>query len=248
MADREDDPARRQVRRRGALFRRRAGAGLGATAGRRKGQAMSGRLAVVGLGPGDPRYLTPEAADGACGRRGALRLRALSRPRAASRRPEPPSVRQPRGKRARRRRAALTPRKARSVAVVSGGDPGVFAMAAAICEEIEAGPDELARARCGLRSRHYRHARRRGDDRRAARPRFLRAVAVRQSQALGPGRAPARCRGERRLCHRALQSGVAGAAVAVRQRHRAAAPASAARQRRSCSAAPSAGRTRPSMS
>ncbi len=28
-----------------------------------------------------------------------------------------------------------------SVAVVSGGDPGVFAMAAAICEEIEAGPE-----------------------------------------------------------------------------------------------------------
>jgi precorrin-3B C17-methyltransferase len=28
-----------------------------------------------------------------------------------------------------------------NVAVVSGGDPGVFAMAAAVCEEIEAGPD-----------------------------------------------------------------------------------------------------------
>ena len=27
------------------------------------------------------------------------------------------------------------------VAVVSGGDPGVFAMAAAVCEEIEAGPE-----------------------------------------------------------------------------------------------------------
>ncbi len=34
-----------------------------------------------------------------------------------------------------------TPRKARSVAVVSGGDPGVFAMAAAICEQIEQGPE-----------------------------------------------------------------------------------------------------------
>ena len=32
-------------------------------------------------------------------------------------------------------------RRARSVAVVSGGDPGVFAMAAAVCEEIEAGPE-----------------------------------------------------------------------------------------------------------
>ena len=29
-----------------------------------------------------------------------------------------------------------------NVALVSGGDPGVFAMAAAVCEEIEAGPDE----------------------------------------------------------------------------------------------------------
>ena len=28
------------------------------------------------------------------------------------------------------------------VAVVSGGDPGVFAMAAAVCEAIEAGPPE----------------------------------------------------------------------------------------------------------
>src|SRR5258708_20931032 len=29
-----------------------------------------------------------------------------------------------------------------NVAVVSGGDPGVFAMAAALCAEIEAGPPE----------------------------------------------------------------------------------------------------------
>ena len=36
------------------VFRRRAGAGLG-------GAAVSGHLAVVGLGPGDAHYLTPEA-------------------------------------------------------------------------------------------------------------------------------------------------------------------------------------------
>ena len=46
MADAVIDAARRQGRRRRALFRRRAGAGLGGT-------AVSGRLAVVGLGPGD---------------------------------------------------------------------------------------------------------------------------------------------------------------------------------------------------
>jgi precorrin-3B C17-methyltransferase len=28
---------------------------------------MSGRVTVVGLGPGDPRYLTPEAADALVG-------------------------------------------------------------------------------------------------------------------------------------------------------------------------------------
>jgi precorrin-3B C17-methyltransferase len=30
-----------------------------------------------------------------------------------------------------------------NVAIVSGGDPGVFAMAAAVCEQIEAGPDSF---------------------------------------------------------------------------------------------------------
>ena len=101
---------------------------------------MSGRLAVVGLGPGDARYLTPEADAALAAARCALRLRALSRPRAGARRDRASRLRQPRGRRARRRGAATTPRKGARVAVVSGGDPGVFAMAAAVCEEIEAGP------------------------------------------------------------------------------------------------------------
>ena len=33
------------------------------------------------------------------------------------------------------------PREGANVAIVSGGDPGVFAMAASVCEEIEAGPE-----------------------------------------------------------------------------------------------------------
>ena len=135
---REDDSARRQARRRGALFRRRAGAGLGRTAGR---QAMSGRLAVVGLGPGDARYLTPEAEARARRRGGALRLRALSRSRAGARRPKPPRRPTIAKKRARAAAALRHAAQGAHVAVVSGGDPGVFAMAAAICEEIESGPE-----------------------------------------------------------------------------------------------------------
>ena len=52
---------------------------------------------------------------------------------------------------------------------------------------------------------------------------FCAHVAVRQSQAVGADRAAARCRGRRGLRHRALQSGIAGAAVAARPGARAAA-------------------------
>jgi precorrin-3B C17-methyltransferase len=101
---------------------------------------MSGRLAVVGLGPGDERYLTPAAAaaladaqalygyapylDRVPGRAGLSRYPSDNREEAV--------------------RAADALRQAAqglNVAVVSGGDPGVFAMAAAICEQIECGPD-----------------------------------------------------------------------------------------------------------
>ena len=56
---------------------------------------MSGQLAVVGLGPGDGRWLTPEAAGALAGRRGGLRLRPLSRracPCARARRATPPTT------------------------------------------------------------------------------------------------------------------------------------------------------------
>jgi precorrin-3B C17-methyltransferase len=101
---------------------------------------MSGRLTVVGLGPGDPRYLTPDA-DEALAAAEALYgyapylARVLKRPHqihhASDNREE--------GARA---AAALTQAAGGAkVAVVSGGDPGVFAMAAAVCEQIEAGPE-----------------------------------------------------------------------------------------------------------
>jgi precorrin-3B C17-methyltransferase len=101
---------------------------------------MSGRLAVVGLGPGDPRYLTPDA-EAALGDAEALYGYApyLDRVPARSGQARHPSDNREEGARA----AAALRHAAQGVrvAVVSGGDPGVFAMAAAICEQIEQGPE-----------------------------------------------------------------------------------------------------------
>lgn len=101
---------------------------------------MSGRLAVVGLGPGDARQLTPEAADtlaaaDALYGYGPYLARAPFRPgqeRHAS---------DNREERARAAAALGHAAQGASVALVSGGDPGVFAMAAAVCGEIETGPE-----------------------------------------------------------------------------------------------------------
>jgi precorrin-3B C17-methyltransferase len=101
---------------------------------------MTGRLAVIGLGPGDARYLTPQAQDALAGAAAlygyAAYLDRVSKVAGQSRHAS--------DNREERSRAAAALRHAAegaSVAVVSGGDPGVFAMAAAVCEEIESGPD-----------------------------------------------------------------------------------------------------------
>jgi precorrin-3B C17-methyltransferase len=102
---------------------------------------MSGQLAVIGLGPGDPRFLTGEAEtalaaaeiifgygpylDRVPHRAGQERVASDNREEIA------------------RAGAALERAAAGArAAMVSGGDPGVFAMAAAVCEAIEAGPAE----------------------------------------------------------------------------------------------------------
>lgn len=100
---------------------------------------MSGRLAVVGLGPGDARFLTAdavatlEAAEAVYGY-GPYLERVPHRPgqsRHASDNREELA----------RAAAALDHAVAGArVALVSGGDPGVFAMAAAVCEAVEHGP------------------------------------------------------------------------------------------------------------
>jgi precorrin-3B C17-methyltransferase len=100
---------------------------------------VSGRLAIVGLGPGDPRYLTAEAeaalaaAEAVYGY-GPYLDRVLPRP-GQSRHPS-----DNREELARAGAALDHASRGGAVAMVSGGDPGVFAMAAAVCEAIEAGP------------------------------------------------------------------------------------------------------------
>jgi precorrin-3B C17-methyltransferase len=100
---------------------------------------MSGSLTVVGLGPGDARWLTPEA-DGALAAADVLFGYGAYLDRAPVREGQsrhPSDNRQE----ALRARAALDRAAAGSkVALVCGGDPGVFAMAAAVCEQIESGP------------------------------------------------------------------------------------------------------------
>ncbi len=100
---------------------------------------MSGRLAVVGLGPGDARFLTADAQDTlrqaeAVYGYGPYLDRVPARPgqsRHAS---------DNREELARAGAALDHAASGARVAMVSGGDPGVFAMAAAICEAIDAGP------------------------------------------------------------------------------------------------------------
>jgi precorrin-3B C17-methyltransferase len=102
---------------------------------------MSGRLTVIGLGPGPGRWVTPaaqEALEAATDIFGyetylaRLNVRPGQRVHASGNRAE-----------LARARAALTAAQAgRQVVLVSGGDPGVFAMAAAVFEAIEAGPED----------------------------------------------------------------------------------------------------------
>lgn len=100
----------------------------------------TGRLTVIGLGPGDARYLTPAAQaalDEATDIIGYFPY--------VARVPERPGLRRHgsdnRVELDRSRHALELAAGGASVAVVSGGDPGVFAMAAAIFEALEQGPD-----------------------------------------------------------------------------------------------------------
>jgi precorrin-3B C17-methyltransferase len=100
---------------------------------------MSGCLSVIGLGPGDACWLTPQA-DAALATAEAIYGYGAYLDQVPAR---PGQARHPSDNRQEEARAAAALQHAAggaNVAVVSGGDPGVFAMAAAVCAEIEAGP------------------------------------------------------------------------------------------------------------
>lgn len=102
---------------------------------------MSGILYVIGTGPGNPDQMTPEA------------LRAVEDSTAffgyfpyvdrLNLRPDQQKIASDNREEIDRAKAALIQAAAgERVCMVSGGDPGVFAMAAAVCEAIDAGPEE----------------------------------------------------------------------------------------------------------
>jgi precorrin-3B C17-methyltransferase len=101
---------------------------------------VSGHLAVVGLGPGDARCLTPEA-EAALTEAHALYGYGPYLDRVPARAGQTRHASDNREERVRAAEALRHAAEGARVAVVSGGDPGVFAMAAAVCEEIGSGPE-----------------------------------------------------------------------------------------------------------
>ncbi len=102
---------------------------------------MSGRLAIVGLGPGNPTMRTAQA-DAALARATDLVGYATYLDRVAPRAHQTRHESDNREELARARHALALAAVGRDVAVVSSGDPGVFAMASAVFEAIEHGPAE----------------------------------------------------------------------------------------------------------
>jgi precorrin-3B C17-methyltransferase len=102
---------------------------------------MSGRLAIVGIGPGAPELVTPLATEtlvaatdlvGYAPYLARLPERAGQTRHASDNREEP----------ARAKLALELAASGKSVAVISSGDPGVFAMASAVFEALETGGPE----------------------------------------------------------------------------------------------------------
>ena len=100
---------------------------------------MTGRLTVVGLGPGNGSQLTPEAAT-ALQEADAVFGYVRYLERVPVRRGQERCASDNRQEAQRAEQALARAADGADVAVVSGGDPGVFAMAAAVCEAVEHGP------------------------------------------------------------------------------------------------------------
>ncbi|MGJ5051200.1 precorrin-3B C(17)-methyltransferase [Bradyrhizobium oligotrophicum] len=101
---------------------------------------MTGTLTIVGVGPGLAELITPAAAAAIASATDLIGYGPyLDRVTSTS----PGQIRHASDNRVeldRARHALALARDGKQVAVVSGGDPGVFAMAAAVFEAVEAGP------------------------------------------------------------------------------------------------------------
>ncbi len=108
--------------------------------GRGERPAVPPGVTIVGLGPGDPAWLTPESAAAIASATDLVGYRSY-----LDRVPQRPGQRRHgSGNTVEARRAALAldlAAKGGRVVVVSSGDPGVYAMAAAVLEEAAAGGD-----------------------------------------------------------------------------------------------------------
>ncbi len=102
---------------------------------------MTGRVHVVGLGPGNPQQLTPQAQD-ALHEADALFGYAPYLQRIPERPRQQRFASDNRQELERARAALAAAASGQRVAIISGGDPGVFGMAAAVCEALESGPGE----------------------------------------------------------------------------------------------------------
>jgi len=122
---------------------RRARTDAGTSAGPAGAHGPGGRVTVVGLGPGDTAWLTPEAEAAVAAATDLVGYRPY-----LARLPERAGQqRHASGNTVEARRAALALDLAaagRRVAVVSSGDPGVFAMASAVLEQVAAEPERWA--------------------------------------------------------------------------------------------------------
>lgn len=101
---------------------------------------MSGRLAIIGLGPGNETQVTPQASRAV--EQAAFFYGYKPYVDRLDLRPDQTRIASDNREELARAKEALEKAvEGHSVAVVSGGDPGVFAMAAAVCEAIETGPE-----------------------------------------------------------------------------------------------------------
>lgn len=100
---------------------------------------MNGQLTIVGLGPGPERWVTPAATE-AIGRADVILGYAPYVNRLTPSAGQIFEASDNREELARAERALALAADGRRVAVVSGGDPGVFAMAAAVYEAVERNP------------------------------------------------------------------------------------------------------------